>query len=394
MNLVFLNIIYVFFPIGCYFLYLVYSKVTDKKEQSIFIDLALLSSFYLVFKNGNNLYITFVIFNLILLIALHEKRNILNIILSLLISVYSLNTYGINIIYMLLGYLIVILINYFTNISNVIILGIFNLIFILYIYINNIIKFNLVYLLLTWIIILILYMIIIRLYKKIKSIVNMHNEYEKILHEKVLYESLFKITHEIKNPLAVCKGYLDMFDANNIAKSNRYAGIINEEINRTLSILNDFSNVSKLKINKQPIDVDVLVEDVCDEMKFIFKNKIDFNIKLLNKEVYINADYDRLKQVLVNALKNSYESIKKNGKISIKTKVRNENYYLTITDNGCGMDKDTLKKVGEPFYTTKKKGTGLGVCLSKEIIKAHDGNMRYISKKGEGTTLKIKIPIK
>ena len=222
----------------------------------------------------------------------------------------------------------------------------------------------------------------------------MHNEYEKVLHEKVFYESLFKITHEIKNPLAVCKGYLDMFDANNISKSNRYAGIINEEINRTLSILNDFSSASKLKINKEPIDIDILIDDVCDEMKFVFKNKIDLNVKLLNKEIYINADYNRLKQVLVNALKNSYESIDKNGIINVTSKIRNNNYYLTITDNGCGMDKDTLKRVGDAFYTTKKKGTGLGVCLSKEIIKAHDGNMIYESKKGEGTTLRIMIPIK
>ena len=94
MNLVFLNIIYVFFPIGCYFLYLVYSKVTDKKEQSIFIDLALLSSFYLVFKNGNNLYITFVIFNLILLIALHEKRNILKGLYSIINQNFPLHAEG------------------------------------------------------------------------------------------------------------------------------------------------------------------------------------------------------------------------------------------------------------------------------------------------------------
>ena len=67
---------------------------------------------------------------------------------------------------------------------------------------------------------------------------------------------------------------------------------------------------------------------------------------------------------------------------------------MEISDNGIGMDKSTKDKIGTAFYTTKSNGTGLGVCFSKEIIEKHKGTMKYISKKGYGTTVKITLPIK
>ena len=221
----------------------------------------------------------------------------------------------------------------------------------------------------------------------------MYYSLESITKKKKLYESLFKITHEIKNPLAVCKGYLEMFDINNPKKANKYVNIINQEIDRTLLLLKDFSDVSKIHVEKNSMDITMLVEDVCDEASLAFNNNIKFKSNVPEDEIMINGDYNRLKQVLINLVKNARESIEDKGLVFLEAKVIGKYYCIYIRDNGVGMDKETSNKIGTAFYTTKKNGTGLGVCLSREIIERHNGSIAYFSKLKKGTTVKIMIPL-
>ena len=150
----------------------------------------------------------------------------------------------------------------------------------------------------------------------------------------------------------------------------------------------------KIKIIKETFDLNLLLDDVYDCIKIIVKNK---NIKLeyieqVNNEIYINGDYERLKQVLINLIKNSYEAIIEEGLITISSEI-NKNYInVIVKDNGIGMDEETLSNVKEMFYTTKKTGTGLGVALSNEIIKAHNGELIYSSKPNIGTKVTIRLP--
>ena len=89
------------------------------------------------------------------------------------------------------------------------------------------------------------------------------------------------------------------------------------------------------------------------------------------------------------------EARKDNDKLSldIVTKLENGEFSVSITDNGVGMDMSELNNIGKSFYTTKTKGTGLGVLLSKEIIELHEGNIVYESEKGSGTTVTISLPV-
>ena len=119
-------------------------------------------------------------------------------------------------------------------------------------------------------------------------------------------------------------------------------------------------------------------------------NNIDLINKVTDDEIYINGDYDRLKQVFINLIKNGIESFDgKKGKLEINTKENNKEVIISIIDNGCGMDEDILKNINEMFYTTKKNGTGIGLPLSNEIIKLHNGKLNFYSKKGKGTTVEI-----
>ena len=207
---------------------------------------------------------------------------------------------------------------------------------------------------------------------------------------------MFKVTHEIKNPIAVCKGYLDMMDTNNIKQVNKYIPIIKQEIERTLTLMSDFLNLTKLSINKSKMDIVLLLDDICSSVdELLIEKNIHFIFDIIEDTIYIEGDYDRLKQVILNIIKNSMESINnKIGLIKLSTIIRGNYIVINITDNGCGMNKSTLKQIGNPFFTTKKNGTGLGVKLSNEIIELHDGKIKYISKEGVGTTVKIYLKIK
>ena len=140
----------------------------------------------------------------------------------------------------------------------------------------------------------------------------------------------------------------------------------------------------------------MLLEDLEDYLKDLFKkNGIKSEFNLPDEDIYIEADYNRLKQVFINLLKNAIEAkdtSKKENKIKISLESDNSFMKIIIEDNGVGMDKDVLNKVSDMFFTTKKKGSGLGVSLSKEIIEQHKGTIVYNSVKGEGTRVIVTLP--
>lgn len=235
--------------------------------------------------------------------------------------------------------------------------------------------------------------IVIYLMELGEKIISTHLDYKEMKKEQELRTSLFKITHEIKNPLTVCRGYLKMLDPENSEKCSKYMPIINYEIEHALLILEDFSSLSKLKIIKKVFFIDELLQKTKENVTPMLNTlNIDFELET-EENVMIYADYLRLNQVLINLLKNSYEVLenKENDKkISIKQYSDNKYIYIEVKDNGPGAIVEDLNRLGEPFYTTKPQGTGLGLTFSNEIIKAHDGNIKYENDNGLKITFSIK----
>lgn len=205
-------------------------------------------------------------------------------------------------------------------------------------------------------------------------------------------KKVFRITHEIKNPIAVCKGYLDMIDVNNQEKTEKYISIIRSEMNRALVIMDDFLSLSNISIRKEILDLYLLIEDVKETMSLLFREKqVVLEIPNYNDELYIIGDFDRLKQVLINLIKNAYEAGA--NYINIDTIIIKNKVKILIKDNGKGITSQNLKRIGEIFFTTKSNGSGIGVNLSKEIISLHNGEIEYKSKEKEGTIVTIILPI-
>ncbi len=391
-EIVVLDVSLIVFPILCYIVYLFFAKTFNQQRSELILDVALISSVYLSLKYGFTSChgIPLILFDVPFVIACIRKRHFSMIAILILLIYYYNEEYSINLLFLLISYMIYIL-NIFKSkkIDFISISLILRSVIFYSLYIN---KNNIGILMVVIIIFYIITKFLISLFKNTESIFSLYKSLQNFEEDKESKESLFKITHEIKNPIAVVKGYLDMYDINNIEHSNKYIPIIKEEINRVLMLLEDFLSITKIKVEKEEMDLGFLLEDIKNNFVLILKSK---NIKLICNdidELYIEADYNRLKQVLVNLIKNSVESIEKNGTIKLYISNSKNKVKIIIEDTGMGMTEEELKQIKNAFFTTKQNGTGLGTYLSNEIIKAHNGFMKYHSKKNKGTKVVITIP--
>lgn len=396
---IFLNTnIYIIFIVTIYiiFFYIKKNFINYKKNlyEEILLSLIGFTLIYFYFKYQYNIYIFYLTLNIILL--LEFDKYYLTIFTSL-IQIAFINLIKIDYCYIII-YLIDLLIYVIYKVLNIKkkmvlthMLTISNVIFIIiYTYfkdeLNNT---NIIFIALYILSVYILTYYIIILKKRIK----LHSTFEDLQKDELLKTSIFKVTHEIKNPLAVIQGYLTLFDPNDSDKCKRYSKILKTEVNNALIVLKDFSDIHNMKIIKKQMNFNELLIEIKESIIPFFNNKrINLNIDS-EKNIYINADYNRLKQVFINILKNSSEALPANGKITINSYKNSNKLIVTIKDNGCGMDDETINNIFTPFYSKKSSGTGLGLCLSKEIIENHGGTIKYTSKINEWTLVKIIIPI-
>lgn len=403
------NCIYLLCPISLYLIYITYRKNIQHEENTLAFEIALTTSLYFILRYGLPLHHNYptMLFDIPLLLAFSKKKTELSIFISVVLIYYQTLF-----LHMAPGLLIIEYIIYFIGylcltkskfslvnlIHGFIIINSFFLTIKVFWFIapNRSYYDNITYLIFLILVIYVTSFIILYFLNKGEKIVDFNNSLYAIEKEKELRTSLFKVTHEIKNPIAVCKGYLDMLDPNDQKKCIKYIPIIKGEINRTLVLMDDFLDYTKIKIEKEELDLVMLLEELDSALKPLFhERKIATNYNIPYEELYMEADYSRLKQVLINIFKNAVEAkdgSKEKSIIEVVVKDLGKDVSIKIKDNGIGMTKEELDKVGQMFFTTKKKGTGLGTCLSKEIIKLHDGNITYSSKKNEWTEVNITLP--
>ncbi len=405
-DLIILNVVLLTFPIMLWLFYMLYNKNIGKEELDLLLDFSLITSLYLIirFGPGNPSINLLLLINIPLIIAYFKGRKGCALLLSVMIVVYSYSHFESSHLLLLLEYGLyywcyLLLRNsegkgiYVISLLKIINYLIFVITFNYFGSFNIYVVLNLAVIILETIFITLL---VISLYHKINDIIKYHMSLKELEQEKQFRETLFRITHEIKNPIAVCKGYLDMFDINDSKHSKKYIPILKEEIERTLILLQDFLCMTNIKMELERINLVMVLEDVLDNFIPVFKNKkIQYEFDFEKEDVYIYGDYNRMTQVFINIIKNAVEAVnnKENKKITIKTESINKVIKISIIDNGIGFSKEQLKKLGEPFYTTKLNGTGLGVSLSQEIIKGHKGNLEYISDLNKETKVIITLPL-
>lgn len=397
-----ISAILVTFPLLIYDYFVIYSQNMKRKKRSIVLKLILYSSLYLAMFYTKNIPFNYRFVSIIipLILTYLYKEKFTSIVINIIIINYTINYLNYNMISTFMLFFLLYLNfnkyiksnkndNIFIN-NTIILVAMFQIA-------NTIMNYSKMFLIdniHSFIIFTIIIKILNYFLSESKNVINLHMNLKEFEKDKNMKINLFKITHEIKNPLAVIKGYLSMFDVNNKEKSIKYIKIIKSEVNRSLNLLSDFMEFTKIKINTNNVIFNDLMDDIKEVLIPFFnaKNvKYNFNIEA---NIEINIDYNRIKQVLINVIKNAVEACPNNMGLVSTTIFKDKDYlYIFVKDNGSGMDKDTLDNILVPFFTTKENGTGLGVSLSKEIILSHKGEISYDSILGKGTTCKITLPL-
>lgn len=397
-----INGIVVVFPILVYTFFIVYEENMKLEKSNIMLKISLFISMYLAlyFKKyvGLNYQISCLILPIILSYLYNEGK--VALILSAILCLHSCFSLNYNIYTSIIFFLLLYLAykKYSkSNMSSKFLINSSIVLMLIYFVANLIISYNDI-VMLDEIISLIMYSLIIYAINyginESKNIISLHMNLKEFEKEKNIKLNLFKITHEIKNPLTVVNGYLSMFDVTDIEKSKRYISILKNEVNRTLNLLSDFMEFTKIKVVKKECNFNDLISDVKEVLiPFFVKKNVNYSFCVQNN-IIVNMDYNRIKQVIINVIKNAVEACRESNGMVTTTAFTEEDYLIIVVkDNGIGMDKFVLDNILVPFYTTKDNGTGLGVSLSKEILEAHGGTINYDSVKEKYTTCKITIPL-
>ncbi len=201
------------------------------------------------------------------------------------------------------------------------------------------------------------------------------------------------VAHEIRNPLTALRGFVQLLRRND-TNSTRYYDIMLDELDRINNIVSELLVLAKpQKLSFEKDDIRSLFKDVMS----LLETQANFHgvkMTLYEEEQIplIDCERNQLKQLFINLIKNSFEANASHVHVELKKK-GDDHLVVTIRDNGCGIPEDRLKHLGEPFFSYKEKGTGLGLTVSYRIIELHKGSIMFDSKVGEGTSVRVTLPI-
>jgi len=203
------------------------------------------------------------------------------------------------------------------------------------------------------------------------------------------------VAHEIRNPLTVIKGFVQILQGKARDDKDVYE-IILSEVDRIEAIISEYLVLAKPQMPKIcKKDFRELLHNIIrlvDTQAII--SKVTINTTFESEIPLIECDDNQVKQVFINVLKNAIEAMPEGGDIIITVKMAAQDRVLVrIADKGCGIPEERVAKLGEPFYTTKEKGTGLGLMVSCKIIENHRGSFSVNSQLGEGTVVEIVLPV-
>jgi PAS domain S-box-containing protein len=238
-------------------------------------------------------------------------------------------------------------------------------------------------------------------YLAIRNDITERKKTEEVLHRQDKLAAVGQlaagVAHEIRNPLTSMKGYAEFLQLDEKDPERmEFLSIILDEIERVNTIVEDFMVLAKPKaVELEEKNVVPVIKNVVSLLEFEARKK---NVRLTfdcNHEIIqIECDENRLKQVFLNFIKNGIEAMPNGGELHVKTIIHDNNVQISIQDTGVGISKEKLKKLGEPFYTTKKNGNGLGLMVSFKIIESHNGKVFVESELNKGTTFNILLPAK
>ncbi|MFE8699774.1 ATP-binding protein [Cytobacillus sp. FJAT-54145] len=253
-------------------------------------------------------------------------------------------------------------------------------------------SFMFIFSILTWITLIILIFIIENLDKQIIFDKRIQSA-ERL---NLVSQIAASVAHEVRNPMTSIKGFLQLiFQEKNLNESQyRYIEISLSELERAEDVINDYLSLAKPTSIEDFSELNVTAElhsmlDIITSYTNSNNIAIESNIQ---EGILTKGKKSEFKQAILNIMKNSVEAINKNGTLTVRAYQLKSNIYIEIADNGIGMSKEQVELLGTPYYSTKDKGTGVGLALTYKIIRDMKGKITVQSEKGVGTTFIIKLP--
>jgi signal transduction histidine kinase len=204
------------------------------------------------------------------------------------------------------------------------------------------------------------------------------------------------LAHEIKNPLNAIGGAADYIGKNmkgSLAKE--FVAVITSEVTRINKLTTSLLSFSKSAVpNLEPNDLNSVAQD---SLMLLSKEspdvKVTINEELADALPQIEFDYNQIKQLIINLIINAHDVVSQNGNITLKTWQEKGRICLAVEDDGSGISPEIIHNIFNPFFTTKTRGTGLGLAVSKRIAREHGGDLTVKSIQGKGSAFTLELPI-
>lgn len=203
------------------------------------------------------------------------------------------------------------------------------------------------------------------------------------------------VAHEVRNPLTSLKGFIQLLQTTKEV-NDEHLEIMSAEIDRMNLIVSELLILGK----QQAVHFQMKgLKDMLKHVSTLMETQAVLNDITITPHFDESNDYplicepNQIKQVFINIIKNAIESMPNGGKVNIEVLHDQNNVKVAVIDQGIGMERERIEHLGEPFYSTKEKGTGLGLMISYKIIERHHGKITIDSKKGKGTTVTVTLPL-
>ena len=227
---------------------------------------------------------------------------------------------------------------------------------------------------------------------------NIQKELQKAEKMNAIGQLAASVAHEIRNPMTVVKGFLQIFQNKSKLSEDElsYINLMMDEMNRAEGIINDYLSLAKPDLgSKESVMLSQFTTHISDLMNgyALMVSNIHVQIKLdFDMGIYINKN--EVKQVLINIMKNGIESMKNGGELIVSIQKDGEYIVFSIKDSGVGMNEEQLARLGTAFYSLKDKGTGIGLMVCYQVIERMKGKIEVESEKNKGTTFRVYVPYK
>ena len=229
-----------------------------------------------------------------------------------------------------------------------------------------------------------------------KDLLAMEEHVKRVEKMAAIGEMAAGLTHEIKNPLASLTGSIQMLrdDIPHSSDHDKLMQIILREADRLSSLANNFLLFARPPVGKtESIELKEALSETLElfERDSTGRDRISIT-KTFIRNIWIEMDTSHLRQILWNLLLNAAESINGSGRIDIKMiPPMNSFVGIQVTDTGCGISKERVDSIYDPFFTTKSTGTGLGLSIVHRILESYNGWIEVVSEIDQGTTFTLKL---